>query len=328
MADATLTLVRWLRVKAPVHAVALAGDGRHLLAGSEHDLRLLDLWGNVRFRYFDPPAPGTAVERDLPCRVVALRPDTLAVALAGLRTGALYRLDLTWQDEDVEAWPELIRAEANDIYSLSYAPSNDLLAIGHLGPALTVIDLDGHQRWRRHPDDHNATDGKTWAVALSPDGLQLYAGSSGSARHRLVALNAANGGVLSGVILPAPVTLVAGLSSPLAVVAALNFPEECQIAAYGADFRQEPAWRYVSEADERFTALATDPAAGLVVLGTDTGCVVVLDARSGRQLAQEDSLRSAVLSLAVAGGRYITAGLQDGQIAYLEYAPPEEEVGL
>jgi hypothetical protein len=327
MAEATLTLVRWLRVGAPVHAVALAGDGRHLLAGSEHDLRLLDLWGNVRFRYFEPAAPGTAVERDLPCRVVCLRPDTLAVALAGFRAGALYRLDLTWHDENVEVWPDLIRNEANDIHDLSYAPGNDLVAIGHLGPALTVIDLDGQQRWRRHPDDHNATDGKGWVVALSPDGQQLYAGSSGSARHRLVILNAASGSLLAGAILPAPITLVAGLPAPLTVAAVLNFPEESQLVVYGTDLRK-PAWSYVPETDGRVTALAADQAADLVVIGTNAGSVVVLDATSGRELVRDDSLHSTVLSLAIAGGRYIAVGLQDGQVAYLEYAPPEEEVQL
>jgi WD40 repeat protein len=108
----------------------------------------------------------------------------------------------------------------------------------------------------------------------------------------------------------------------------LNFPDDCQVVAYGSDLRREPAWRYTPATDEQVTALAIDPDAALVVFGTNSGSVTVLDAGSGRQLVRNDSLRSTVLSLAVAGGRYIAAGLQDGQVAYLEYAPQEEEVSV
>ncbi len=327
MSAATLTLVRWLRAGAPVHAVALAGDGRHVLVGSEHDLRLLDLWGRECFRYFEPPAPGMATEADMPFRAVALQADSLALALAGQRQGTIWRLDLTWQGDNVEMWPEPIRNEPNDIYNLSYAPASGLVAIGHLGPALTVIEANGQQRWRRHPDDHNATDGKTWAVAFSADGQRLYAASSGSARHRLAALDATAGKVLAGVTQPAPITLLAGLPPPLAVAAVVNAADECQVVAYRPELSQ-PTWCWTPDRDERVTAIAADLGAGLVVLGTNCGGVIVLDASSGRQLVREDSLHSTVLSLATADGRYIVAGLQDGQVAYLEYAPPEEEVLL
>lgn len=42
MNDAELTIAQWIRIGAPVHAVALSDDGRYLLTGSERDLRLLD----------------------------------------------------------------------------------------------------------------------------------------------------------------------------------------------------------------------------------------------------------------------------------------------
>ncbi len=45
-----LRLARFHRVGAAVHAVALSGDGEHLLVGSELGLRLIDRRGNVRYR--------------------------------------------------------------------------------------------------------------------------------------------------------------------------------------------------------------------------------------------------------------------------------------
>ena len=45
-----LRLTRFHRVGAAVHAVALSGDGEHLLVGSEHGLHLIDRRGNVRYR--------------------------------------------------------------------------------------------------------------------------------------------------------------------------------------------------------------------------------------------------------------------------------------
>jgi hypothetical protein len=86
----------------------------------------------------------------------------------------------------------------------------------------------------------------------------------------------------------------------------------------------------VCESGERATAIATDLAANLLAIGTNTGTVSLLSALSGRLLARIDSLDSTVHTLAITGGRYVAAGLADGQIAYLEYTPArvEEEIEL
>lgn len=321
MGNASLIIARWLNVGAPVHAIALSGDGVHLLIGAEHGLFMMDRWGHFRFRYSQP---------DLSFVAVALAPD-LSLGVAAQRTGELLLSETAWLALDKEArdWQEPIRVEPNDIHTLSCAPQAGIIAVGHLGPALTVIDLAGHQRWRRHPNDHNPTDGRTWSVALNPDATTLYVGSCGSARHLLAALDAATGAPQVGVRPTQGVSALATLPSPLAVAAILNDSYEGRVVAYQTDLRHS-AWEYVCEPGERATTIVTNLEAGLLAIGTNAGSVSLLSALSGRLLARIDALDSTVHSLAIAGGRYLAAGLEDGQIAYLEYTPArlEEEIEL
>lgn len=326
MNDASLTIWRWLHVGAAVNALTLSGDGRHLLAGSEHDLRLLDRQGNVLFRYFTPPEAGATHERDMPFSVVAMTAD-MDVVLAGRRTGELHRLEMVWSEQEPDVWPQTIRIEANDLYNVTLAAETGLLAIGHLGPALTVLDVSGLQQWRRHPDDRNPTNGKTWAVAFSSDGQTLYAGSSGGSRYVLAALDAHSGESKASRRMAERVTLLTCLPDPLAVVAILNQSNRRSLAAFEPDLG-DPVWEHLAEVDEFFTALASDHANNLVAVGTNAGSILLFDAPTGRLLIRSDELESAVLSLAVSDGQYIAAGLQDGQIAYMEYTPAIEEVDL
>lgn len=328
MSEASLHIVRWLFVGAPGSALALSEDGRYLLVGTEHDLRILDRWGNNPFRYYAPPAPGRKTEEDMPFCAAAMTSD-MRRALAGLRSGEVFRLELTWDGDAVSGWPEQIRAETNDIYSLSLATDASLIAIGHLGPALTVLDWDGHTVWRRHPADHTPTDGKTWAVALSSDAATLYVGSSGTERSLLAALDASSGKPQAGKRLWQRVTQLASLPAPLAVVAVLGSNSESQVAAFAPDLT-EPAWTYGFDLGEQATALTTDQVANLVVCGTNRGVVLVLDGRTGELLARTDALHSTVLSLAMSAGRYLVAGIHEQRVAYLEYIPPtnDEELAL
>ncbi len=313
MNDAYLTVLRWLHVGAAVHAVTLSEDGRHMLAGSDLDVSLRDRADNVLYSY---KSPSTAF------RAVAATAD-LTLAIAATQSGDLYRLNpFRWAGQEAD-WPELIRREVRDLHSLSLAPGADRIAIGHLSAALTLTDAYGHVRWRRHPDDRNATDGKSWAVAFGAGGDLLYVGSS-SERYLLAALDPADGRPLAGVRQPGPVTRIAALPSPLAVAAVVTQRGECHLLAYPPDLRRA-AWRYECDLGELATAIGCDPAAGLLALGTNTGRLVLLNAADGALLAQNDTLCATVLTVSLAAGRYIAAGLVDGQIAYLEYVPPEEE---
>lgn len=319
MNDTDLTIAQWIRIGAPVHAVALSGDGRYLLAGSERDLRLLDRWGYEWFRYSTP-------DRDLPFSLVALAPGA-TWGLAFERSGQLHRIDIIQQVETLQVSLRVIWNEPNDVCSLSLAADAGLIALGHYGPALTMLDGAGRQVWRRHPNDRTATDGQTWAVALAPSGDHLYVGCSSGARPRIAALDASDGKPVASVRFDHRVTWLASLPEPLAVAAVLNGDDTSQIAAYPPGLKL-PQWTFEGAANERFTALTADMEANLIACGTNTGVVYVLDGSSGALLAAERALHSTVFSLSMAGGRYLIAGLQDGQVAYLEYLPQQEDMTI
>lgn len=315
MTDGLLKIRHVTRFGAPVHAVALSEDGQHLLVGTEHELRLTDPWGHEGFRRAHDA-------RDMPFHAVALAPD-MAAGLAVQRTGEIYRLEFIPDGEAVRVrWPdEPCRSEPSDVHSIAFNAKAGVIAIGHLGPALTVLDGHGDQRWRQHPSDHTPTGGKTWTVALSPEGATLFAGSSGVGRYVLGAMAAGTGAVQAARSLPAPITGLAPLPDPLGVAAALNERLQAQVLAFPADLT-EAAWIYEGGYGERVTALAGDPAARLIALGTNTGSLLILDALTGERLAVEATLGSVVLSLSLAGGRHVAAGLLDGRLFYLEYTPP------
>ncbi len=341
MNEALLTIAQWIRVStnsvanlsassagiklreaaeamrsdAPVHAVALSGDGRHLFVASEHDFRVIDPRGNLRFTY-----------AGLPFNLVALAGNW---GVATQRSGQLYRFDISYEDGKPQlTWHDQeLCNEPSDIYSVSVADEARLIAVGHYGPALTVMDANGRLQWRRHPYDRNPTDGQTWAVALHPQGDILFAGCSSAAKPVLARLDAHTGAVQQGARLAQRVVALAILPSPLAVAAILSDGEGSAVVGYG-DALQSSAWMFESESWERFTALAVDQQASLVAAGSNTGTVYILDGNSGALLASNTTLHAAVFTLAISSGRYIAAGLQDGSIAYLEYAPPQEDIVL
>jgi hypothetical protein len=329
MARAGLRIARFFRVGGPVHAVALAGERSHLLVGSERDLRLLDFDGHVHFRL---AARATAEDRgsawpvDRPFRAVALAPD-LGMGLAIERSGQLYRLDFTngHAAAGAQAGVEEIWAEPNDLYSLGFAPGAGLVALGHLGPALTVLDLcEGRLRWRWHPHDGTQTVGRSWTVAFSPQMDTLYAGclagagrDGASGGYLLAALETRTGHLRAARKTPRPLALVAPL--PLGVAAVHTGGGRCEVVAYDADLRRA-LWRMACEPGEVVTALAVDAAAWLLALGTNTGYLVLLHAATGELLARQDLLYSStVLSVALAAGSWAAAGLANGQVAALEF---------
>lgn len=346
MNEATLTIVQWIYFgapgqaaalpgdtrqfarasdslprSAPVHAVALSGDGRHIFVGFEYGFRVVDRWGNFRFAH-------TPDGEEMAYNLVAMA----AVGNWGVavqRSGNLHRFDVAYQAEEPEITfnEHEFRKEPNDVHSLSLAAEQHLTAVGHYGPALTVIDARGQQRWRRHPYDRNPTDGQTWAVAFNAQADGLYVGCSSAARPLLALLDAQTGAVRQGVRLEQRVIALAALPSPLSVAVILNDSDGSQLAGY-ADDLHAPVWTFASSSWERLTALAVDLQAGLVVVGSNTGAIYVLDSNTGALQASNDTLHATVLSVAIAMGRYIAAGLQEDSVAYLEYIPPQEDILL
>jgi hypothetical protein len=239
-----------------VHAVALSGDGEHLLVGSELGLRLLDRRGNVRYRL---GRNGRAFS------AVALSP-RLDAGLAMERAGRLYRLDFEQATEEVHGEPLQVAAygiweQRDDLYSLDFAPhgggdGGGLITIGHHNLGLTALDGRGQLLWRLGPDQSTRKDpdiesgesatfsrgkasdpvetdlpGRTWHAAISADGGTIYASALGGAdggasagvrrpapsSHRVVAIDAALGKPLKALTMGGRVTLLAALPAPLAV---------------------------------------------------------------------------------------------------------------
>lgn len=299
-------LRKFFRVGAAVHAVALTAEGC-AWAGSERDLRLLDPRGHVRFRLGGAHAvrPFSALAADCAGRILAVE-----------RTGRLYRLD-PLADEAGEpdnalpgAWtPDPIWAECNDLYSLAAQAGNggngeSLVALGHVGPALTMLDATGRLRWRCHPEDATATGGRTWSVAFSADGASLYAGCLAPAQHArrasylLAAFEAETGRVYAARNFAEPVSVLAALPAPLGVAVVHAARTGCRVVGYDADLR-EAVWRVACAPGEFVTALTSDPASSILVAGTNTGRLWLLDGLTGRRLAVHDLLYySTVLSVA------------------------------
>lgn len=312
MKHVTLHVIRWLNVNAPVHSVALSRDGHHLIVGSERDLRILNRWGIQHYRY---SLPG----QEMPFTLAACAPD-MRYVLAGRRSGELYYLEIGWQGEQIDSWPRHIRTEPNDVCGISLAASAGLIAIGHLGPALTLLDITGRQVWRFHPVDRNPTNGKTWSVALNTDGTQLYVGSAGADQNRLAVIDVASQRLRAGSRTSRRVTALTVMPDPLAVAAVQNDAYGSYVTGYWPDL-VSTQWEHESEMGERFTALASNPEAGVLSVGTTDGRILVLNSQDGAILAEDDSLRSPVTSMAMSSGRWIAAGLADGRVAFLEYTP-------
>jgi hypothetical protein len=323
-----LRLAHFHRVGAAVHAVALSDDGRYVLAGSEHDVRLIDRRGEVAFGY---ERNGEAF------RAVALAPG-LRAGLAMERAGRLYRLDFGQEAPAgragrVPGTAVGIWEQEDDLYSLDFMPrtgdDNGLIALGHHAQGLTALDARGRLLWRLGPHDAPDTKGRTWHATISEDGRTIYAAALGGAALRdesrgnvVVAIDSAVGKPVSAVTVSAPVTLLASLPHGLGVATvhrdATRDSSDCWVTAHDAGLTRT-LWSLRCPDGLVVTALAAAPGAAALVLGTNTGEVWRVGAYTGRVLARYDLLfASTVLSVAAAGNGEIVAGLANGQIAFLE----------
>jgi hypothetical protein len=344
---AGLRLARFFRVGAAVHAVALSGDGRKLLVGSEHDLRLLDSSGRTHFRWGGAPVPGQWLDNGArPFNAVALAPD-LAAGLAVERTGRVHRLEFSNGHGDgdgrnhVSARAIGLHAEPNDLYSLAFAHGHGRVALGHLGPDVTLLDAEGTTLWRCPPGESDSG-GRGWSVSFGADARIVYAGCMFPARcarespYLLAGLDIETGVARQAVALPHAVTALAALPAPLSVAtvqmdglqgdskpAAGSSKSKmrraaCRVVAYGAKLSQA-VWVHECGPDEVVTALASDVSSEVLLAGTNIGRVYALNACTGEMLRSHDLLyHSAVLALSAASdAQAVAAGLANGHVAYL-----------
>lgn len=309
----SLELVRWLQTggQAVIHDVALSAGGVYVLAGSEQGLRLFDNNGHERFHLYQKG------RTEMPFHQVAVTPDMESV-LAATRQGTLYRVELESHGRDYIPWPEEIYLAQNDIHDLALSVDGEYVALGHLGPALSVFDATGHLQWRRHPDDGNPTEGKTWAVAFDGEGSHLWVGCSGAPRAVLAALETSSGRSLALKRFEARITAVACTTQPARVAAILTDGQDGhRIVCYSPELG-EACWDQAFE--ESITALAGGSEGRVLAVGSGYGGrLVLVDAQTGQLLGEHPSLGSVIHCLAVVDDRYVVAGTQDGSLAYLRY---------
>ena len=305
---------RFIRIGPPVYAVALSGDGQYVATGSEEGLALYDAVRNRQLVY-------PATRHPLPVSLVAVVPD-MSWLLVGTREGVLNRLEVKRKEGGFTARARTIYQALNDLNSLALSADGKIIALGHLSPALTVLQTDGSVLWRRHPDDGNATRSQVWSVSLDSKGDTLYVGSASTGTNVLTALDACTGAPHASQQLNDRIVHLASLATSGGVVAVLTAGSyEYQVVAYRPDL-QDVLWEH--DFDEPVTALAADPQHDLLAISVGyEGRIMVLEASSGQVLAADQALHSLVNGLAVTNGSRLAAGTQDGHIARLYYESGE-----
>jgi len=307
MFGASLSLVRFLPfMAAPIHAVACFADGAHVLVGTEKQLTLFARSSEPVFRYFLPDGALPFVQ----CAVV----EDMRSGIVAQRSGEIMRLQFAPEASSIDVDMAMIWHAQADLHSLSVSHCGGLIALGHYSSAITLLDNDGQVRWR------SATKGRTWATSFDAADKLLYVGSSSPSPYRLAALSIEDGAPVAGKLLQDRIMGVAALPPPLAIAVVLSDEWQSRLVGMRPDFTS--VWTFECEYNEFVTALDSDPEADIVALGTNTGRLIVMQGSTGEVMAQYDMLVSVVLSISVAGGQHIAAGLEDGQAALFEYIPP------
>lgn len=301
---------RFIQIGQPVYAVVLSSDGQYVAIGSEQGLALYDVVGNCRLVY-------PARRHPMPVSLVAMVPD-MSWLLVGAREGVLHHLEVRRKGEGLTARARTLYQAPNDFNSLALSADGQMVAIGHLSPALTVLQTDGNVLWRRHPDDGTATQSQMWSVALNTEGDILYVGSAGAGTNVLAALDARTGAPRASQRLDNRIVRLASLASSGGVVAVLTTGSyEHQVVACRPDL-QDVLWK--RSFNEPVTALATDPEHDLLAISVGyEGQIMMLEASSDKVLVEDQTLRSLVNGLALTGGHRLAAGTQDGDVVWLYY---------
>lgn len=310
-----LEIRRWIQIGQRAYAVTLSSDGQYIAVGSEQGVAVFNKTGRCLLTH--PPA-----STPLPVHQLGATPD-LTHLYVGARQGWLIRLDLEREEDAFHCRAHSLYQADSDLHTLSLSIDDQLIAVGHLSPALTLLRTDGHLLWRCHPDDGTATEGQLWAVALDANGSTLYVGSAGMGTNRLAALDARSGSPTAHCYLE-PGTKATSLAvlpdgKGVAVVLAPDIYTGC-LVAYDpglTDLQWERTF------DEPITALTSDHQQPLLAVGVGyEGEVMVIDGQNGRIMAAEQT-RSVVNGLALTQGRSLAAVTQDKNLVLMHYLPEE-----
>lgn len=313
-----LEVRRWLRLGAPLHAVALSSDGQVVAVGAETGLFLFDAAGEAILGH---PAP----EMASPVRQIALAPVADRIYL-GTRTGDVVRASLRRHgDQLVVDNVATLYSARNDLHALAVSPDERWIALGHLSARLTVLTNDGQLHWRSQPGDVASS---MWSAVFDRTGKKLYAASAGAGTNRLVAIDLAQGQFPADGYLEPSLRATALATYDDGVVAVLldSTDYECEIVKCSADLT---VTQWTHSPREMVTAIATEPALAsgraestksLAAACGYEGRVILLDGNAGHVLA-ETALRVGVNALALAQGRIVAAVTQDDTLALLHYVP-------
>lgn len=309
-----LEISHWVSLNNPVYDVAMTGDGQFIAAGAEQGVSIFNPTGECLLVY--PPAG----YQPIPVRQLAVAAN-MARLYIGARQGWVIRLDLEQTKEGLKFRPQLLYEAKTDLNTLSLSANEQLLAVGHLGPAISLLRSDGQLLWRRHPADGTATEGKTWTVALDPVGENLYIASAGSTTNYLVKLAANQGTPLAYRLDQVRLTGVAVLPAEAGVVIAqVEAFETGRLIVYTPDLT-DIIWE--RSFDEPITAIAIDRSSSLLAVGSGfEGQITLIHTPTGQEKATK-TLKAVVNGLALVQGNTLAAALQDGHLALIRYIPDE-----
>ena len=302
---------RVISLSQPVYAVALSEDGQHIVAGSERGMVVFDPRGEELFTY---PSEGAAFP--VRClRMVSNASDRYALYVGG-REGIVLRMILERKGEAFRSRIRPLLEVPSDLHSLALSPARDILAVGHLSGALTVVQGDGTRLWRRHPADRTALEGTIWSVAFDGEGAKLFAGSASAGTNVLMVFDALTGELCDQWYVEARVVGLVGLPGSQRVVAVTADDEEMfHLTAYSAP--HSPSWERSFE--EPVTAIASDMHSATLAVGVGyEGQVLLLDAESGGVRADNLRLRALINDLCIRK-RTLVAATQDGDVSLLRY---------
>lgn len=310
MSDDPLYPEKVIELRQQVYTVALTADqtGQYLAGGLERGIAVYDWTGELRLTF---PATNVQVAYHI------IVPTASGRWYLANRLGTIVRLDVSRTTTETPLQPEVreVYQAENDVHSLAYIADGTFtwLAIGHLSPALTVLDRHSNIIWRRHPSEGNATSNRLWSVAAHPEEPAFYIASGGVHSNTLARVNADTGKVEAHRYESHPITRLATTSDGSVLAVLTDSDYQSQLVAYGSDLRDR-RWELLF--DEPITALGVDATYPLAAIGVGyRGRLLLINTQQGSILDAAITLHSVVNGIALLQAqKRLATGTKDGTI--------------